>query len=814
MLVAILLLAAVGLWLYYEYSQDLPDPQQISRHRSFETTRIYARDGQTLLYELVDPQGGHRTVVPFERIPRILKEATVSVEDANFYRNSGVDLRGIVRAVWLNYRNQEIVSGGSTITQQLVRNILLPPEERSEISYERKLREAILAYRVSQEYSKDQILGIYLNEIYYGAQAYGVEAAARQYFGKHVWELTDGEATLLAGLPQSPTSLDPFINLEGARARQRITLDLMAKNGYLTPQQADAVYAEPIALAPPAIDIVAPHFVFYVRDMLEQRYGPDLVYRGGLRVTTSIDLNLQAEAQRIAQQYITAGANGNPPLQDRGAHNASVVILAPDGQILAMVGSIDYNNPDIDGQVNVALAPRQPGSALKPIVYAAALQRGWTPATVIWDTPTRFEQQGIVYEPLNYDDSWHGPQRVRMALANSLNIPAVKTLEFVGVENFVELATRMGITTFNDPARYGLSMALGSVEVRLLDLSTVYNTFRNGGRYQPPASILKVTNNRGEVLDRWQAGTGRQALGDRGEQIAYLITDMLSDNRARWYMFGQGNVMELPDGRPAAAKTGTSNDWRDSWALGYTPDVTVGVWVGNSDNTPMQEIAGANGAGLIWRDLMLMYHQQRPPQPFQRPAGIVEQNVCAATGGLASDACPRSITELFVAGSEPHRVDVTYQSIRVGGNGACLAASYTPPGQVREVTYAIYPPEFRDWAARSGIPQPPTQPCPPPQPSSDHAVAALQPVNATGVITGNQVIVNGTARFAFKLEVGTGRDPQTWQLVSQGVGGVQDSLLGIWQVSGFPPGAYTLRLGVTTPEGLVVIDTQAVRLER
>lgn len=639
MLVLVLALAAVAGWLYYEYGRDLPEAYAMTRHRSAETTRIYAQDGKTLLYELVDPQGGRRTVVPLDRIPRVLLDATIAVEDANFYRNPGVDVRGIIRALWLNYQHQEIVSGGSTITQQLVRTILLPPVEAlagmtDQQRYERKLREAILAFRVSREYSKDQILSLYLNEVYYGAQAYGVEAAAQMYFGKHVWELSDGEATLVAGLPQAPTVLNPYVNMEGARARQQVTLGLMVKNGYLTPAQAEAIASQPLTLAPHRTDLLAPHFVFYVRDLLEQRYGHDLLYAGGLRVTTSIDLNWQAEAQRIALERIDE-------LRARNAHNAAVVMLAPDGRILAMVGSVDYNNQVLGGEVNVTLAPRQPGSALKPIVYAAALQQGWTPATVIWDEPVRYEMaQGVVYEPRNYDQAWHGPQRVRMALANSLNIPAIKALEFVGVETFVQLASDMGITTFDDPARYGLTMALGSNEVRLLELTGAYNTFRNGGHYQPPTAILKVTNNRGEVLETWAPSLGPQVLGPQGEQIAYLITDILSDNRARWYMFGRGNVMELPDGRPAAVKTGTSNDWRDSWAVGYTPDITVGVWVGNNDNAPMQEIAGANGAGVIWQDIMLRYHQDRPPQPFPRPAGVVAETICADTGAAGNAGLP------------------------------------------------------------------------------------------------------------------------------------------------------------------------------
>ncbi len=807
-LLAVLLLMLVVVWLYHEYGKDLPAPQEIGQHRSLETTRIYARDGKTLLYELVDPEGGRRTVVPFDRIPHIVKDATIAVEDAGFYHHPGVDWRGIVRAMWLNYTHQEIVSGGSTIPQQLVRNILLTPSARApdvaeHIRYERKLREAILAYRVSREYSKDQILSLYLNEVYYGAQAYGVEAAAQTYFGKHVWELTSGEATLIAGLPQSPTRLDPFENMDGARARQRITLDLMVKYHYLTPHEADAIYNEPITLVPPETRIVAPHFVFYVRNQLEQRYGPDLLYRGGLRVTTSIDLALQAEAERIANAHIDQ-------LRARNAHNAAAVILAPDGQVLAMVGSIDYHNPVIDGNVNVTLAPRQPGSALKPIVYAAALQKGWTPATVIWDVPTAFPaSNGTTYEPMNYDNSWHGPLRLRMALANSLNIPAVKTLEFVGIEEFVQLATRMGITTFDDTSRYGLSMALGSAEVRLLDLTGAYNTLNNGGHATPPVGILKVANRRGETLEEWTPQPGAQVFTHHGREIAYLITDILSDNQARWYMFGRGNVMELPDGRPAAVKTGTSNEWRDSWAVGYTPNVTIGVWVGNNDNAPMQEVAGANGAGQIWQDLMRHYHQGREPHPFTPPAGIVEQTICADTGASASDACPRTITERFVAGTAPQKADVTRQTVRLGGDGTCLAASYTPPHQVRVVTFVVYPPEFRDWAINNGIPQPPTEYCPPPE-TPGYEIARLFPLSRTATISGSQVFINGTARGPYVLEVGAGAEPAEWSLINNEPIAKYGGMLGVWKTRGIPAGQYTLRLTVTTPEGIVARATQVV----
>jgi penicillin-binding protein 1C len=821
-LLAIELAVLVALGAYYYFSRDLRGLEAgIATHRPAETTQIYARDGQTLLYELVDPQGGRRTVVNLDRIPKALHDATVAVEDANFYENPGVDLRGIIRALWLNYQQDcqgddcRPVSGGSTITQQLVRGVLLPPEERTKISFDRKLREAILAYRVSREYSKDQILGLYLNEVYYGNQAYGVEAAAQAYFSKHVWELSVPEATLLAGLPQSPTKLDPLTNLEGAKARQQITLGLMVKSGFLTPAQAKAAYAAPLHFAPPTTSLVAPHFVFYVRKLLEERYGPDVLYRGGLRVVTSLDLHWQAEAQRVVRERIMAGAENSPPLRERNASNAGVVMLSPEDEVLAMVGSVDYKDSAIDGEVNVTLAARQPGSALKPIVYAAAMRRGWTPATVLWDQPVEFPQpDGSVYAPRNYDDSWHGPQRLRMALSNSLNIPAIKTMEFVGVENFVEQAHAMGITTLNDTSKYGLALVLGAGEVRLLDLTNVYNTIRNSGLKRDPVAILKVTNSHGEVLESARETPGRQVLGDHGEQIAYLLTDILSDNVARQYIFGPGNVMELPGGRPAAVKTGTSNDWHDSWAVGYTPDVTVGVWVGNSDNAPMQEVAGVNGAGTIWRAIMDDFHQGRPIQQFKRPPGISTATICADTGALAGDACPNRMEERFVAGTEPKTSDVFFKTVKVGGDGNCLAASYTPPAQAQERTFSVYPAEFHDWAVSAGIAQPPTQYCPPPQGKPDSGIALIAQPAASATITATQALVRGTARGAYTLEWGGGRDPSDWQQFARSDSGVADGILGVWQTNALPPGDYSLRLRVTTPDGVPVEARTSVKIVR
>jgi membrane peptidoglycan carboxypeptidase len=369
--------------------------------------------------------------------------------------------------------------------------------------------------------------------------------------------------------------------------------------------------------------------------------------------------------------------------------------------------------------------------------------------------------------------------------------------------------SRVGVTSFSDPSRFGLAMALGSNEVTLLELSGAYNTLRNGGRYVAPVAVLKVSNSRGEVLERWQPERGRSALGAQSEQVAYLITSILSDNEARRYMFGRNNVMELPE-IVAAAKTGTSNDFRDSWAMGYTQDVTVGVWVGNNDASPMQEVAGANGAGQIWRELMLRYHMGRPAAPFPRPAGVEELPVCADTGGRASPGCPRPISELFAAGTGPADVEVAYQTVRVAGNGSCLAASYTPAAEVREVQFPLYPPEFRDWAARNA-PQPPSELCPPPQTPTD-AIAVLGPIGASGTITSTQVFLSGSARGPFTLEVGAGSSPAQWQPVAQSSIPVQDGLLGVWTTSGLALGDYTVRLTVVTPEGFAVSTQQQVRL--
>jgi len=791
----------VGIAVYRHYSRDLPDPGTLAAYRPFETTRIYARDGRTLLYEVFGD--GQRTVVSLEQIPASVKAATVAVEDANFYTNPGVDIRGIVRALWLN-RQGTIMSGGSTITQQLARIVLLEPDERAQQTYGRKIREAILALRLSREYSKDQILQFYLNEVYYGNMAYGIEEAARSYFGKPAGELQTGEAALLAGLVQSPTELNPFTNPDGAKNRQRIVLEQMVKTGALTRAEADAAFAAPLVLEPERSDIAAAHFVFYVLELLEREYGSELLRGGGLRVVTTLDPRVQGLAESIV------GANIEQ-LRARDANNAAVVAIDPrSGEILGMVGSADYGNQAIDGEVNVATSPRQPGSALKPLVYAAAMMRGWTPATIIWDVPLDVDG----YKPENYDRTFHGPQRLRMALANSYNIPAVKALQFVGVDAFLDLADAFGITTLQQRERYGLAVALGAGEVTLLELTNAYAAFANGGRARPPSSLLRVATNNGEVLFTYQPPAGEQVLGPNGEAIAYLISDILSDNNARAPMFGADSVMRLAGDRPAAVKTGTSNDYKDSLAVGYTPDLALGVWVGNTDASPMQEIAGANGAGLIWRDLMERVHQGVAPTPFARPANVEEASICLPTG-IVAEGCPETAAERFVIGSVPRGSSEHVVTVTVGGDGSCLATDATPIDQRRSATFLLVPAEAGGWEHAG----PPAKPCRGQASPGASAVAAPDVVAAietptAGALVGSGVSVKGSAAGSYTLSWGAGDNPERWTTISSGQGPLVHGLLGVWDTAALEAGIYTLQLEVALPGSPPTAVRQAVRVDQ
>ncbi len=614
---------AVAAAVFYQQVKDeLPAPERLIERPLFQSTRIYDRNGN-LLAEFFDPRAGRRIWVSLKDVSPAVVQATLATEDPNFYRNPGVDWQAIIRAAIQNITGGRIESGASTITMQLVRNALFDPEERFAPTISRKIKELLLAYEISQRYSKDQILEMYLNEVYYGNLAYGIESAAQTYFGKSAKDLNLAEAALLAGIPQAPADYNPFTNFDLTKRRQEVVLDLMVKHGFISPEQAEEARATPLHFAEPKQDIKAPHFVNYVRDLLIQKYGEQAVFNLGLQVITTLDLDLQQTAEQIIREHIQQ-------IRRYRATNAALVAINPNtGEILTMVGSADFYDQSIDGQVNVALSFRQPGSAIKPITYAAAFERGWTPATILDDSPIELRIGNRVYRPNNHDFKFRGPIPIRKALAGSLNIPAIRTIQFVGVENMIELAKDMGVVFLReDPVQCGVSITLGGCEVRLLDLTSAFGVFAAQGVRHPPVAILKVTDYRGRVLEEFKPGPGKRVLRP---EVAFLITDILSDNDARSFVWGPNSWLKLAS-RPAAAKTGTTEYNQDGWQLGYTPDLVVGVWVGNSDGSPMGPIYGIQASGPIWNRFMEYAHRDKPVKQFPVPPGVVRMTVCAETG--------------------------------------------------------------------------------------------------------------------------------------------------------------------------------------
>jgi 1A family penicillin-binding protein len=646
-------------------------------------------------------------------MPPYLLQATVATEDANFYRHPGVDWWAILRAVWINLQGGEVLSGGSTITQQLARNLFLSPEERVQRTLVRKLRESILAWRLARTYGRDEILALYLNETYYGNYAYGVEAAAQAYFGKHVNELDLAECALLAGLPQAPSAYNPLSNLGAARQRQRVVLDLMVSQGFIGEDDAALAAAEPLHFASTPFPIKAPHFVMYVQGLLEESLGRERLEQGGLRVYTTLDLALQETAQRIARRHLARLADTRYDERDRNVRNAALAALDPrTGEILVMLGNPDYFDTESDGAVNMALALRQPGSSIKPITYAVAFDPAWaavggkapyTPATMIADVPTTFlTREDRPYAPRNYDGTFDGPVLARQALASSLNLPAVKVLDYVGLEAMIRQARRMGITTFDVTDRFGLALTLGGGEVRLLELTATYAVLANGGFRIEPAAIRRVEDVEGHVVWALRRGRQERALDER---VAYLITDILADDWARMSAFGEGSVLQLD--RPAAVKTGTTSDWRDNWTVGYTPDLVVGVWAGNADNSPMRGVSGISGAAPMWHDFLRSALNGRPIRHFFRPQGLVEGEVCALSGRRAGPHCPHQHVELFIAGTEPREECDWHRAFHIDTATGLLAGPATPLRRVVERVYTILPPELAEWGRAQGIESPP-----------------------------------------------------------------------------------------------------------
>lgn len=658
----------IGIVIYF-FTQ-IPSPEDLQSRFVAQSTKIYDRDGE-LLYDIFQNQ--NRTPVKLENIPEVVKKATISIEDKDFYNHGGFDVWGIVRSFYRLVIHRRIEGGGSTLTQQLVKNALLTADQ----SVVRKLKELILAIQVERAYNKDQILEMYLNEIPYGGTSYGIEAAANLYFGKHTSELDLAEASLLAGLPQRPSVYSPYgTHPELAKTRQDEVLRRMVEDGYISKEDADRASKEELTYRTRQNELgfKAPHFVLYVKEKLIEQYGDKLVEQGGLKVTTTLDYKLQEQVEKVLKDE-------TDKLKNYKVGNAAAVVLDPKtGQILSMAGSKDYfgksepegckeeSNCVFTPNVNVALRERQPGSATKPITYSVGMLKGYSASQVLMDVKTEFPGGAGLpnYNPVNYDGQFHGPVEVRYALGNSYNIPAVKMTALIGVKNNLELGYKMGLSTWEPTAEnissVGLSLPLGGREVRLLDLTSAFGVFGNQGKRQEPISILKVTDSTGKDLYDFQQTDGVRVLD---EGVAFIISNILADNGARTAAFGSNSVLNIP-GKTVSVKTGTTDQKRDNWTIGYTPLVATGVWVGNNDNSEMNPAiaSGITGASPIWQKIMIAALKDKPNETPPRPESVIEADVDGLMGGKPKDGSPTR-KEFFLKGSEPSNVSGAYQHLKV-----------------------------------------------------------------------------------------------------------------------------------------------------
>lgn len=835
-IIVFLLVASIGVFQYFRIASSLPDVSELRQRASqFETTRIYDRNGN-ILYEINDPTAGRRTYVPLEEISPFVIAATIATEDKAFYSHPGFDIVALTRALWVNYTTGGQGGGASTITQQLARILLLSPEERYERTLQRKAREIVLAAEITRRYSKDDILELYLNEIYYSNMAYGIEAAALTYFNTSAQQLTLGQAAFLAGLPQSPGVYDIYTNREQTLTRLQSVLVLM----YQLSKEENCIYVS-TSVQPVCVDELAaanayqeiitynfepnlqtfryPHWVTYIRSLLEAQVDPQTIYRSGFNVYTTLDPGIQnAAEQAVAQQL--AG------LQDRNVTNGAVIVIRPlTGEVLAMVGSADFYNEAISGQVNMALSPRQPGSAIKPLTFVAAFEKGWTPSTLIWDVPVSLPPSGQPndpmppYKPENYDGRYHGPVTLRSALANSYNIPAVKALQFVGIyddpltpqaDGLVNFAQRLGISTLTR-TDYGLSLTLGGGDVTLLELTSAYGVFANGGRKISPVAITKITDFTGATLFQYQPPAGEQAI--RSEH-AYLISSILSDNDARSPMFGTNSVLNQPF--QVAVKTGTTNDYRDNWTIGYTPDVVVGVWVGNADYTPMQSTTGLTGAAPIWSSVIqsaVSILTGGNPTPFVRPANIVEKVICSISGTEPSEWCPTQRSEIFAGDQPPLPASQdlwrkTKLDTWTNLEASSFCSDFTEEKFVLNITdpdglkWVRETDEGRNWAAGIGFTETilfmPERECRFEDPHPNIVFAGLS--DRMQITTGPldlYLVADATADFKrFRLDWGIGEKPVEWKTLLENVTipyRVPEKVIS-WDLKDVPPGIITLRL--------------------
>lgn len=675
----VLFLAGVGtvIGLFVHYAKDLPDPEKVNRRVVAESTKIYDRTGQHLLYEIHGEE--KRTIIPLEEIPDTLKFATIVLEDDIFYAHNGFDTGGIVKAACHEVSSAAGMGdlggicpqrGGSTITQQFIKNSILTSERR----YSRKIKELILAIEIEQKFEKDEILRMYLNEIPYGSNAYGIEAASQTFFGVHAKNLSLAQSALLACMPNAPTYYSPHgTHTDRLISRWQYTLDQMARLGYITQEQADESKKEDILAQVKTFrdDIKAPHFVLYVKEKLVEEFGEDQIEKTGLKVITTLDWDLQELGERVVREGVEE--NG----ERYGFSNSALVSMNPkNGQVLAMVGSKDYFDESIDGNVNVATRLRQPGSSFKPYVYAQAFREGYRPDTILFDVKTQFSAvEGKEYEPQNYDGSFRGPVKMKEALAMSLNIPAVKTLYLAGVKDAIKLAKSMGISSLNNPSRYGLSLVLGGGEVTLLDHVSAFSVFANNGMKHERKVVLKIEDNNGNVLKDNSESKEKRVLE---KEVASQITNILSDNKLRAPAFGTINPLVVP-GKTVIGKTGTTNEYRDGWLVGAAPSLAAGVWSGNNDNTAMKAgAAGANVSGPIWNKFMSEALENYQNEEFVEPEELEKTGkdvldgkleivdkieVCKYDDGkycLANSKCPdkkKKDKKYFVAHTILHYVD-------------------------------------------------------------------------------------------------------------------------------------------------------------
>ena len=651
----LLLIGLASLLVYYSIFYTMPSSSQLDLYRPSLTSYFYAQDG-TLLFKNYKDE--NRTLVSLKDVPYHLQAAIISIEDKNFYEHTGISLEGIFRSAYANYKNQEIVQGGSTITQQLAKNIFLSPKK----TYVRKIKEILLAILLEQKYTKDEILQTYLNTVPFGGTSYGVQEAAKMYFNKDVKDLNLAEAALLAGLPAAPTDFSPYTDFNSAKRRQKKVLLSMVREGYITLEEAVKAYEQPLDIKNPKNSILYPHFVFYVNDYLVSKYGKTVVKEGGLKIYTTLDPEIQDMAQDIVSKEIETLK------RLRISNGAALVTKARTGEIVAMVGSKDFYSKEIDGYVNLTTSLRQPGSSIKPFNYSLALKNGMTAATLINDKKVVYKTPGSpAYIPKNYDGKFRGPVTIRRALSNSLNIPSVKVLEKNGVQNFVNYVRNFGITTWNNDY-YGLSLALGAAEVKMIEMNEAYGVFSNLGYRVKVTPIKYILTSKGDVLEynpclyKPEDFKGRKIINNPGKckiraipaENAFIITSILNDFKARAETFGYNSILNVPG---TASKTGTTNDLRDNWTFGFNREFVVGTWVGNNDNSPMSYVAsGITGASPIWAKIIkeLTNDTNKINIKELKPENVIQVNLCPITYQLACKSCG-GYYEYFIKGTEPKR---------------------------------------------------------------------------------------------------------------------------------------------------------------